>query len=466
MNRRLVYRLLLVVALAILVVVVIVVAVVPAKRFVYGVAPLGPDSAILLTRHNDDTSTFWVQHVRADGTVLWSADQTPFWTDESLGFTSVLATEDTIILLGESGYSSQAVTAVRAISRATGEPIWETPIATGEMHYIGTTLHLDGPRLYVIHTHTVDERTTETLTALKLSDGKVLWTLPPVSEPSRLHVTLVAPARLLVAGYGGRAVELDGVTGQERAAPPLHYISCLTPDHIVATYHGDLSLLVRAQPGEDRAQAAAPNTVDLDVHFAPRSICGTYDGDLIHGVTKDVIQLGLVRVDPASGAVRWRVWLPGRRLFEETHTADGRLPRFAPVTVFGSEVPDAPTVHELVIIDLETGAIVSVNPTPHLLTAFTTDDRGFAMAPYARTLFALDRATGALSKATRFPGLSANYAAAQDFRYGQLWMTGMGYARPGSLNWAVIDLATGGPLHLNGEAQAVDVTAEGWGATP
>jgi len=45
-------------------------------------------------------------------------------------------------------------------------------------------------------------------------------------------------------------------------------------------------------------------------------------------------------------------------------------------------------------------------------------------------------------------------------------MTGMGYARPGSLNWAVIDLATGSPLHLNGEAQAVDVTAEGWGATP
>lgn len=126
---------------------------------------------------------------------------------------------------------------MRALHRATGEPRWETPIAKGEMHFIGEALHLDGPRLYVVHTH---------------------------------------------------------------------------------------------------------------------------------AVMNDINGIGLVRIDPTTGAVRRRVGFSGTRLFEETITADGRLPRFAPVTIF----------------------------------------------------------------ATRFQGLGANDVTAEDFRHGRLWMTGCGTRAP------------------------------------
>jgi len=50
----------------------------------------------------------------------------------------------------------------------------------------------------------------------------------------------------------------------------------------------------------------------------------------------------------------------------------------------------------------------------------------------------------------------------EDVRDGRLSMTGMAYARPGSLNWAVIDLPTGSALHFNGSPQVLGVTSADW----
>lgn len=473
MNRRVALRLLLGVALAGLVGTATWVVFVPTPRFIYGVAPLGADSALLLTRHNNDTARFWVQRVQADGTIAWSVEQTPFHTDESLGNTAVLATDSLILLLGQTGETDPLSQnfgdqiAVRAVSPTTGALQWETALGVGELYSAGPAFFWDGPRVYVLHPHRVGEGTIETVTALDLADGQILWTLPPATGFRLLQLTLVAPARLLLAGVDGRAVELDGTTGQEVASHALHRISCATPDQIIANLQGDLVLMARASVDEAHAPTVLPaDLVGPDTRFAPSSLCGAYQSDVVHGITRNLSEVGLARVDPVSGAVRWQVWLPGSRIFDETLTADGRLPRFVPVTVYGNRAPDAPIERDVAVVDLETGNIVWTRAVTERFTTFVTAERAFAYAAYARALVALDASTGQVAQRWRVVGLGANDLAVQDFRDGRLWLTGWEYARPNALPWAVFDLATASPFYLNGEVDILQVAPTAWGDPP
>lgn len=430
-------------------------ALTPATRFIYGWAPVGPDEALLLTRRNENDATyFWVQLVKDDGNVAWSREVTPFETSEALGFTSVAASADQIVLLGERG----GTTVVKALARGDGEPQWETALAQGESLYIGPQLIIDGLRVYVLHDVGAGEQRDETLTALALSDGAVLWTLAPSLQKygRMLRFALLEPGRLLVSGASADgAVEYDGVTGRVVRTLPLDPI-CETPRTIIGRRNGALVVMPRV------GREAEPVHLTGAARVRASGLCGERGDDVIIGqATGDDFAIGLARVDGRSGEVRWQLDL-GRWIVGEAVQGNGQLPRFLPLVVFGSQVADGPILTQVVIVDLDTGSIVSRNPVSEHMRPFVTAGRGYVMAPFARVMFALDPETGALASATRLDGTSDNDVRAEDFRFGRLWLAGRNWGGPSELGWAVLDLESARPLHLHGGLSAVDVTARGW----
>jgi len=433
----------------------LVLALTPATRFIYGSTPVGPDEALLLTRRNEDNATFfWVQLVKDDGIVAWSREVTPFETNEALGFTSVAASADQIVLLGERG----GTTVMKALARGDGEPQWETALAQAESLYIGPQLIIDGPRVYVLHDVGAGEQRDETVTALALSDGAVLWTLAPSVEKYRrmLSFALLEPGRLLVSrGSRTGAVECDGASGRVVRTLPLDPM-CDTPRTIIGSRNGALVVMPRV------GREAEPVHLTGAARVLASGPCGERGDDVIIGqATGDDLAIGLARVDGRSGEVRWQLDL-GRWILGEAVQGDGQLPRFLPLVVFGSQVADGPIVTQVVIVDLDAGIIVSRTPVSEHMVPFVTAERGYLMAPFARVMFALDPATGALASATRLSGTSGIDVRAEDFRFGRLWLTGMDWGGPSGLGWAVLDLESARPLHLHGGLSAMDVTARGW----
>jgi hypothetical protein len=433
----------------------------PATRFVYGLAPIDRDEAVLLTRRNEDHATyFWVQLVREDGTALWSTETSPFSVREALGFSGVAASDGRVVLLGE----RDQATVVMALGRSAGEKLWEREVSRDSQHRIGPMLILDGPRVHALHHQVVGDRSHETITALTLDDGEVMWTLPaphPEAEARRIEVALLAPGRLVVTTWTtDESLELDGQTGLARRSLPMRSQGCSTPRGIVGYDGRKLAVVPRPVAG---GQEPSPMVVELgpDVRPSLDGPCGERGDDLVVGAAMGDRDIGLVRVGGEDGAVRWTLPL-GDWSFQRSSSADGRLPRFLPVSVYGTHVEDGPMLEEVIVVDLDQGTIVTRNPVDDHRVAFVTAERAYVMGTFSNVLVALDPATGGIASATRFPAITGNDVHDEDYRFGRLWLHGMGWGRPTELSWAAIDLQGSEPPRVHGEIVALDVTASGW----
>jgi len=193
---------------------------------------------------------------------------------------------------------------------------------------------------------------------------------------------------------------------------------------------------------------------------------GARGGDVVVAVAPgEGLEVGLVRVDPSSGVVRWKLTL-GQWLFDDFTSADGRLPRQVAVVPFGSQTEHGPMPHEVVVVDLDAGAITSRNRVDSGWSPFVTPEGAYLLSTSRPTVLALDPATGALASASSVRPTSRNEARVEDFRFGRLWLMGMGWGGPSELGRAVIDLDHSKPLYANGEVEVQDVSDRGWQLAP
>jgi len=230
---------------------------------------------------------------------------------------------------------------------------------------------------------------------------------------------------------------------------------CANARAVLAKDHGNPVVFPGRLGG---AGAPSDQGVDLSTNFLPYGPCGERANDVVMGTVEPSSAVGLTRVDPATGAERWRLPLGDSWRIGEGTGADGRLPRFLPLVVHGTQVDAGADVKELVVVDIDQGVIVSRTRIAEHMVPFVTADRAYVMAPFRQLVVAVDQATGALAEATRFAGTSGNDVRADDFRFGQLWLTGMSWARPSELSWTVIDLESARPRHIQGDIVAMDVT--------
>jgi outer membrane protein assembly factor BamB len=457
--RRKSWLILLALGVSAAVVYLIVQAVTPATRFIYGLAPVSREEAVLLTRRNEDHATyFWAELVASDGTHRWSSELTPFETHDALGYSGVAATAELVLLLG----ARDASTVVMALARATGERVWETTVAAGTgPDRIGPTLVVDPPRLLVLHERVAGERRDETISALSLADGKTLWQLAPPAYPGgvRIDAELLGPGRLLMTSPAG-VVELATTDGSARRTLPVNWLRCATPRGIVTTDGLEVLLVPRPQAGEEVTDLRLG--IGADERVALQGPCGERDGDLVLGPASGKgVGIGLARLDPVSGAARWQLDL-GKWISENAESADGRLPRFLPLYVFGSETEGGPILTQVVVVDLDRGTIVSRNPVEGNMQVFFTAERAYVLARSGGALHAIDPASGALGRVTRLARIDSDDVRAEDFRFGPLWMSGMSWGGPADLSWMVFDLERGEPLRLNGKVGASEVAGGGW----
>jgi outer membrane protein assembly factor BamB len=435
---------------------------IPAERFTYGVAPIGRDEAMLLTRRNEsDRTQFWAQLVRTDGETAWTAEISPIETAEALGFSGIAANQDRVLLLGR----REGTTVVMALDRETGDELWETVVPSATLERIGPMLLVDGPRVYAIHQE--GDSRSETITALALDDGAILWRLGPRDgSVDRLHVELLAPARLVVTGRGPAGLELDGATGKVWRSLPFDRLLCTVPRGIVGREKARRVVLLQRPASDGQEATASTARLGADMRIVSRDgPCGERGGDLIIGAQSDDHNaLSIVRIDADSGAVLWILPLGNRAFGAPVVTLDGRLPRFMPVSAFDRNEARGPIREEIVVVDLDRGAVRARYRTDENWQAFVTGDRAYAMSSFLRaTVVALDPATGAVARVTRLDGVDRIYLRWQHLRFGHLWLSGrMGWARPSELDWAAMDLTTGRPVHLNGDVVATDLTTAGW----
>jgi hypothetical protein len=198
-----------------------------------------------------------------------------------------------------------------------------------------------------------------------------------------------------------------------------------------------------------------------DVRPSHEGPCGARGDDLVLGAALGDRDIGLVRVGLEQGTVRWTLPL-GDWSFQRSTSADGRLPRFLPVVVYGTQAEGGPMLDEVVVVDLDQGTIVSQNRIDDHRVAFVTAERAYVMGTFSHVLVGLDPATGAIASATRFAGITGSDVHDEDYRFGRLWVFGMGWGRPTELGWAAIDLQGSESPRVHGEVVALDVTASGW----
>jgi len=392
----------LVVAVAIVVAVILLSR--PAGRFAYGVMPIGPDEAVLLTRRNDNTSRSWVQLSKADGTLVWSSETTPFETEESLGHTGVAANAQHVYLIGD----SDAGRFVRSLARATGELEWETRVADGDQSFIGRHLLVDDERIYAFHDRVAGDQSADAITALAL-DGRILWS----SARSQSYAAVRAPGRLM-AVMAGTIVELDGATGATLRSLDTGRIGCDSPLGLVALAR-DTVILVPRDGSVDR-------TLKLRARV-DSSACGARADDIIVTIIEPDTH-ALVRIDSRTGAEVWHVALPGMWL-EPVVSASGDLPRFLPLVAIG-----APNQAKVIVVDLDKGTIVSQAPRQSSATPIVSRTRAYVMSDFRHTLTALDPATGARATASDLFRLETQDIVAEDLAYGQAWFIGHDWAAP------------------------------------
>lgn len=426
----------------------------PTHRSTFGVAPIGGGQAILLTRHVDDGErTHWIELVDSDGSVVWRTDVSPLEPTEAAGFSGVAAGADRVVVIG----AHHGSTAVKAFARTTGEVVWQTLVADGVApERVGTTLLVDGPRVYAIHTRAT--RASERITALSLEGGESLWTMDLTTTSA--EVVVLGPRRLLIAASGplsgGGVDEVDGATGAVLRALPMKRIACATALGVVG-FDLDQRVALLPPPTPEGDRAAALTELDRNAAAGP---CGTRGEDIVFSArTEDGRRRhGLMRLAPQSGRLRWELDL-GSVSFGANETVDGALPRFLPVAV----TEDGAS--KIVVVDLDTGARIAEHAGGLGVTSLASADRGWVVT--GATLVALDPSTGDLGRASALPGLLGRGAsvAAEDVRFGALWLIGVDHERaPSDLPWAAVDLSTGRLLHANGEVEPRDVTSSGWPA--
>lgn len=428
----------------------------PTHRSIVGVAPLGEGEALLLTRHVDGSDrTSWIELVRSDGKLVWRRDVSPLEPTEAAGFSGVAAAPDRVIVIG----AQQGGTAVKAFSRASGEVLWQTLVAEGVVpQRAGPALHVEGPRVYAVHTRATGGQAAERITALSLERGESLWTMDLPSTST--EVVVLGPRRLLVAARGplsdGGVDEVDGVTGSVLRALPMSRIACTTAHGVIGfDLRQGVALLRPPTPAGDGA--AELTQLDRNAAAGP---CGTRGDDIVFGARSEEDgrrRHGLMRLEPVKGRLRWELDL-GAVSFAANETVDGALPRFLPVAVTEAGAS------KVVVVDLDTGARVSEHPTSGGVTALVSADRGWVVT--GATLVALDPSTGELGHASAIPEVLGRGALArEDLRFGALWMTGSDRERaPSDLPWLAVDLSTGRLLHANGDVAPRDVTSSGWPA--
>lgn len=433
-------------------------ALTPATRFVYGLAPIAADQAVLLTRRNEDNAThFWAQLVRIDGTVVWSSEVSPLQVDEALGFSAIAATEDRVVLMAD----VNTAPVVLALDRATGKQLWQTSIARSGGRLIDTVLIPDGPRVYALQRPDPDSA-SEALTAIAMADGAVAWTLDDTAlttDTHRFQVTLLGPDRLaLTTSRAAKGVEIDGATGIIRGPLPMNWTACETPASVIGLDRDEIVVLRR--PGAD---GVLPPALVIDVGADPRpdldGPCGVRGDDVIIGTQSGQGAMGIARVEPTGGVVRWQLSL-GAGSFTKGESRDGTLPRFLPITSYTAD--EQSLLLRTIIVDLDEGAIVSEHVHDDHRHAFVTGERGYVLGLFNQTVFALDPTTGALASATRLVGIRADEVRREDMRFGTFWVGGMGWGKPDGLSWAAFDLGSATVVRTSGEIVATDVTAAGW----
>lgn len=435
----------------------------PATRFVYGLAPIAADQAVLLTRRNEDKAThFWAQLVRSDGTVVWSTELSPLEVHEALGFTGIAATDDRVVLFADVDTAPVVV----GLDRGSGEQRWQTPIEpSGGPGLIGTVLIPDGPRVYVLQRRSPGKQ-GNAITAVAVADGKVLWTLDDSAvamQTDFFQVTLLGPDRLtLTTSLATQGVEIDGATGTVRGPLPMTWTACETPRGLVGLDRDEVVVVPR--PAAD-GTSLAPRITDIGADPRPDldGPCGERGDDIVIGTQSGTGAMGVARIDPIAGVVRWHLSL-GPGSFTKGDSRDGTLPRFLPITAYTAD--EHSTSNRTIIVDLDQGAMVSEHLHEDHRVTFVTGERGYLLGLFNETVFAVDPATGALASATRLAGTGSNEVRREDMRWGTVWFGGMGWGKPDALSWAAFDLGTATVTHTSGEVVATDVTAAGWAPSP
>lgn len=446
MNRRLVIAAL--VALVIGGALLLVRTLVPDERFIFGVAAAGPTEALLLTRRNEDHSTaFWIEHVDLAGQLRWSVELSPLKPRDALGFTSVAAADDRIVVLGLRGNDEVAL----ALDRTSGKRLWETvlPGAHETTGRIGPMVLIDGPRVYLVRETKSGGGLADRVDALSLADGATLWAFEP---DKGADVYLLGPDRLLVSSMHGGASVLAGATGEVSQEIELTRVLCSVPEGLLAT-HVDRALIVPT--AADRPVWHTEPDPKWQVWDGP---CGARGEDLVLGVRDHVRDsTGLARIDRKTGLPRWQIDL-GIVQSNPILTLDGRLPRFLPVYVYGSH-GEGPIVNEIAIVDLDAGVVMKRATIVDHVEVLATAERAWLWFRFKNTLAGLDPATGLLTSATHFAGLSGADIRHDDLQFGALWLHGMGWDRPAALPWMAVDLGTGEVLRTAASIVPRDETA-------
>jgi hypothetical protein len=446
MNRRLVIAGLL--ALVVVGAILLVRALMPDERFIFGTAAVGRDEGLLLTRRNEDRSTaFWLEHVDLAGQLRWSVELSPLEPDDSLGFTSVAAAEDRVIVMGQREGEDVAL----ALDRASGRQLWETVLpgirATGGP--IAPTVLIDGPRVYLVRESQDEAGLDIRVDAVALADGAALWRFEPGEAGD---VRLLAPGRLMVASRGGGGMILAGATGESTQQMAKTRVLCAVPEGLLASDLGAATLVPAVADGPPwRAELEPP----WRIGYGP---CGVRDEDPVLGTRSGADEhVGLVRVDRRTGLPRWRLDLETTQA-DPILTLDGRLPRFLPVAVYGSH-GEQELRNELVIVDLDAGVVVNRKTIVQHVEVLATPARAWLWVQFKNTLAGLDPATGELASATAFAEFSGNDIRHDDLQFGVLWLHSMRWDRPARLPWAAVDLATGEVLHAGPQVVTRDESA-------
>ncbi|MGB1013014.1 MAG: PQQ-binding-like beta-propeller repeat protein [Nannocystaceae bacterium] len=425
----------------------------PEPRSVYGLQPISHDTAILLTRHHaNDKTRFWVEHVASNGEQLWSKEISPVRTTEVIGRSGIAANEDLIVLLGESAPRSSVV---MGLARTTGETLWETPIdlmslPADQMQPIDRLLHIDGPRVYVVFRH--DASSVDTISAISLASGEILWSLPEENF-ERFRPRLLEPGRLMLPSQPGRYVEVDGATGKKRREYPLDRLGCQIPEGLVGYTREHVVLVSRT---------GAPTSLELANHVRPawHGPCGirptAHGSDVIVGYGGVGNPLGLARLPTSGGPPKWQLALTGEEFSPWGSTQNGIFPRF---TAFSVRTPRSKHT-EIVVVDLDHGSIVSRHQVSWRPLVFNGPERAYVIL-HDSYLHALNPTDGSLEKVTHL-GLPPRFEVLpEDYTFGTLWLEGDGSHPPDQLPWVRIDLASG-EVHAQPSVQVSDHTADGW----
>ncbi|PKN55254.1 MAG: hypothetical protein CVU56_22230 [Deltaproteobacteria bacterium HGW-Deltaproteobacteria-14] len=423
----------------------------PTVRFITGLAPIGLDEAVFVTRRNtDDDTRYWLQLSGADGAVRWSVSTGDHTVVNNLGATAIGADADAVYGFEEPGRVAPAsATRLVARARSDGEVVWETamdPLPDRTLMIGDGAVRVDAARVYVSR----ELPGGPVLDAFARSDGRREWS-SATADARGAALYPLGPERLAVLAHGGSCTIVNRTSGGSEVLDWTFPLGAV-PSGVAVAQQGDAVVFT---PGGERVAFHPPNGARVE----PRGPVGERDGQLIVGVRVGATNtVGLVAFARDTQAVTWSLDL-GATLFSELTADGGPLPRLLPVTLYGDPKREG-VVQELAVVDLDRGAIVARYDTNGAhATSLVAAGRPWIWLGFD-TLVALDPETGAIATATRFDSASlmGTDIRPEDLRFGQLWIPGAGHAAPSDLPFAVVDLHTGAVSQLNGAVTSQDVT--------